>query len=222
VTDDLLANPQAVIDEFHRLYYERAVTIMAEQLAVPMTAAHWLGLTVTKCPFDLWVYQEIIFDIRPQLIIECGTANGASALFLATICDAVGSGDILTIDNKMMPRRGHPRVTYLYGDVLADETLRLVRLAAVGDGPVMVILDDAHEADHVERELEEYGPLVTPGSYIVVEDTDINGHPVAVGWGDGPWEALERFMPRHPEFERDFARQKFLLTTNPGGYLRRI
>ena len=86
----------------------------------------------------------------------------------------------------------------------------------------MVILDSDHTRDHVLRELELYAPLVTPGSYLVVEDTNINGHPVAPEFGPGPMEAVEAFLETTDEFEVDRAREKLMLTFNPSGYLRRV
>ena len=86
----------------------------------------------------------------------------------------------------------------------------------------MVVLDSDHSQAHVAAELEAYRSFVAPGCYLVVEDTNINGHPVAADFGPGPMEAVEAFLPRAPEFEVDRSRERFLLTLNPGGYLRRI
>jgi BMFP domain-containing protein YqiC len=86
--------------------------------------------------------------------------------------------------------------------------------------PVLVILDSDHRKEHVEQELEIYATLIGPGDYIVVEDTNINGHPVLPKYGPGPHEAVEAFLDRHREFRRDRSREKFLLTFNPGGYLQ--
>ena len=85
----------------------------------------------------------------------------------------------------------------------------------------MVILDSDHSCEHVLSELRLYAPLVSPGSSLVVEDTNINGHPVDPRFGAGPHEALELFLPEHPEFSRDAGCEKFYLTFNPGGFLRR-
>ncbi len=85
----------------------------------------------------------------------------------------------------------------------------------------MVILDSDHSRDHVLRELELYSPLVTPGCYLVVEDTNVNGHPVSPEFGPGPMEAVEAFLETTNDFEVDRSREKLLLTFNPSGYLRR-
>lgn len=87
----------------------------------------------------------------------------------------------------------------------------------------MVILDSDHRQDHVAKELELYASLVTPDQYLIVEDTNINGHPVFARHGPGPMEAIQAFMasPHGQEFQVDRTREKFLLTANPSGYLRR-
>jgi cephalosporin hydroxylase len=87
---------------------------------------------------------------------------------------------------------------------------------------VLVTLDSLHTRDHVLKEMEIYSKLVTPGSYLVVQDTNINGHPVDPGWGPGPAEAVQDFMKRHDNFVVDRSREKFLLTFYPGGWLKRV
>ena len=86
----------------------------------------------------------------------------------------------------------------------------------------MVVLDSDHSQAHVARELELYSPLVTPGCYLVVEDTDVNGHPVNFSHGPGPMEALNEFLPAHPEFVADSSREKFMVTFFPRGWLKRL
>ena len=86
----------------------------------------------------------------------------------------------------------------------------------------MVILDSDHNRDHVLKEMELYSPLVTRGSYLVVEDTNINGNPVLADFGPGPAEAVREFLQHHNEFEVDRNMEKFYMTFSPGGYLRRV
>jgi cephalosporin hydroxylase len=203
-----------VVDAFHRLYYDSHDTTW--------TQTYWRGQTVLKCPLDLWIYQEILVETQPDLIVETGTFGGGSAYFLASVCDLLGRGEVLTIDidqQKGMPE--HERVTYLLGSSVGDDVLAVVRDRAASAERVMVILDSDHSRDHVLRELELYAPLVTPGCYLVVEDTNVNGHPVVPGFGPGPMEALEAFLETTDDFEVDRSREKLLLTFNPSGYLRR-
>ncbi len=202
----------AVVDQFHKLYYESGVWMRTA----------WLGVPTQKCPLDLWIYQEILFELQPDLIIETGTASGGSALYLASVCDLLGKGRVLTIDIETRPNRpAHPRIRYLDGSSVAPEILREVKEAVKGAQCVMVILDSDHAQAHVEKELALYAPLVSAGSALIVEDTNVNGRPVAALHGPGPAEALESFLAQANDFEVDEAREKFFMTFNPKGFLRR-
>lgn len=208
-------SPQDIVDAFHRLYYDREDTTWQQ--------TYWLGVRVLKLPLDLWTYQEIVYEVRPDLIIETGTAHGGSALFLASVCDLIDHGKVVSID--IVDRPGlpqHPRIHYLVGSSTDTGIVRTVA-DLLGNGRGLVILDSDHARDHVLRELELYSGFVAPGSYLIVEDTDVNGHPVHPTHGPGPTEALEIFLPKDHRFEVDRGReQKFLLTFHPGGYLRRV
>lgn len=208
------ADTTALIDQFHTLYYSRRDQTWGE--------TYWLGHHVLKCPLDLWIYQELLYEARPELIIETGTYLGGSALFLASMCDLLGSGEVVTIDSARQPDRPrHRRITYLTGSSTSKKILRQVRRRAKGKSGVLIILDSGHGKDHVLSELHAYAPLVTPGSYLVIEDTNLNGRPVEGDHGPGPAEAVEAFLTSHDEFVRDESREKFLLTFNPGGYLKK-
>jgi cephalosporin hydroxylase len=200
-----------VVEAFHRLYYDSQV----------WSDTYWLGVPTLKCPLDLWVYQEIVREVKPNVIVETGTAQGGSALFLACMCDLVGLGKVITIDIEEKPGRPvHNRITYLLGPSTSDEIVRRV-VQAIGDGDrVMVILDSDHRRDHVLAELAVYSKLVTPGSYLIVEDTNI-GHPVQAELVPGPREAVQEFLAANPDFVADSAREKFHLTFNPSGYLKK-
>jgi cephalosporin hydroxylase len=182
----------------------------------------WLGIQTLKVPTDLWIYQELITAIRPSLIVECGTYRGGSALFLASICDLINWGQVATIDLVEYPDRPqHPRITYIMGSTIAAQTVATVRDMLSGESICMVILDSDHSRDHVLAEMQLYGPLVSEGCYLIVEDTNVNGHPVLPEFGPGPMEAVEEFLQIHPEFEVDLSCERFGLTFNPRGYLRR-
>ncbi len=181
----------------------------------------WMGVSLSKCPFDLWVYQEILFELKPDLIIETGTFKGGSALYLGHLCDVLRHGSILSIDIAPIQMPEHPRVEYFVGSSTGAEAISLAQERAKSASTVMVILDSDHSRDHVLRELELYGPLVTKGSYMIVEDTNVNGHPVALSHGPGPMEAIDAFLPTHPEFQIDSSREKFNLSFNPRGFLLR-
>jgi cephalosporin hydroxylase len=208
---------QDVIDRFHRLYYD------AGQFGKTLKSTFWLGVPTAKCPLDLWVYQEILFELRPDVIIETGTARGGSALFLASMCDLIGNGRIITIDiQRPATLPTHARIQYLHGSSVAPPIVQSVRAQVGASDRVMVILDSDHSHSHVLQELRTYAPLVTRGSYLVVEDTDVNGHPVYPDHGPGPTEAIQEFLQESREFVIDREKEKFLMTLNPQGYLRRV
>jgi cephalosporin hydroxylase len=186
------------------------------------TRATWLGAQALKNPLDLWIYQEIMFETRPELVVETGTYRGGSASFLASICDLLGGGEVLSIDIE--PERNdypvHRRITYLAGRSSTDpEVVAAVRERAAGRR-LLVVLDSDHSQAHVEAELEVYAPLVPVGCYLIVEDSNIGQ--IRKDLLPGPFEAVESFLQRSNEFEIDRDREKFLITFNPSGYLRRV
>ncbi|HMS55042.1 MAG TPA: CmcI family methyltransferase [Fimbriimonadaceae bacterium] len=202
------------VNLFHKLVYfhKRDQTWMNTR---------WLGAKVQKIPFDLWVEQEIIFETKPDLIIETGTYDGGSTLFYAHLFDIMGNGEVVSIDiaaQQGLPQ--HPRITYISASsVDADVVSELRKRAA--DKRVMVILDSDHSRDHVMKELEVLAPLTSPGCYLIVEDTNVNGHPVLWEHGPGPMEAVRAWEKNAPPFERDPSREKFMVTFNPRGYWKR-
>jgi cephalosporin hydroxylase len=207
---------RSVVDGFHRLYYETG------EAGGTWKDTRFLGVPTWKCPLDLWVYQELLNELSPDLIVETGTAHGGSALYLATLCEAGGRGEVVSVDIGEWPNRpSHPRLTYLTASSTDPAAVRRIAERARGVETVLVVLDSDHRRDHVLAELRAYAPLVTPGSYLVVEDTNVNGHPVFVEFGPGPMEAVEDFLKEHDEFAVDLTREKFFLTFSPRGWLRK-
>ena len=208
---------QDIIQSFHTLYYDAA-----QQRGLTWQKTYWMGTAIYKCPLDLWIYQEILFEIKPELIIECGTLYGGSALFLAQMCDLLGQGEIVSIDIQDRPNRPqHPRISYWLGSSTSEQMVERVKQKASDKASVLVILDSDHRADHVLQELRLYSDLVTQGSYVIVEDTNINGHPVYSDYGPGPMEAVQAFMGENPPFYVDRECEKLYLTFNPSGYLKK-
>jgi cephalosporin hydroxylase len=202
--------------DFHRLYFHSKERTWKNN-------TFWLNTPVAKCPLDLWIYQEIINETLPTIIVETGTAHGGSALFLASMCDLLGSGRIVTVDVSEQPQKPqHDRISYISNSSTSEETISQLKSLIKTDDKVMVILDSDHRATHVSRELELYSPLVSVGCYLIVEDTNINGHPVFPEFGPGPMEAVERFLESNRSFAPDETREKFFLTFNPRGYLKRV
>lgn len=195
-----------VIAEFHKVFY-------ASRQTHGMTYYH--GVPVMKNPLDLWVYQEIIWDLRPTLIVETGTAWGGSAMFYADQLDYVQEGHVITIDpepHHQLPV--HPRLTSVRGSSTDPAVVMAVREAAKTHPRVMVTLDSDHSCAHVTQELLCYADLVTPGQFLVVEDVNINGRPVPIDWkgGPGPGPAVDAWLPDHPEFQPAAMAERYLLT----------
>jgi cephalosporin hydroxylase len=179
----------------------------------------WMGVKALKTPTDFWIYQELITSIKPKWIIETGTCFGGSALYMGHVCDALGRGRVLSIDiHKPKSAVKHPRVMFYQGSSIAPETIKYVR-SVVKDGPVLVILDSNHKKAHVLKEMLLYGPMVTPGSYMIVEDTDIN-KTVRFDHGPGPGDAVDEFMKTSKRFVVDEDCERYYLTFHPGGYLK--
>jgi cephalosporin hydroxylase len=184
--------------------------------------ATWFGVPTWKLPSDMWVYQELLAETRPELIVETGTQYGGSAYYFAHLLDLIGAGEVITIDidtSVVHERtRDHPRITVVEASSTDPAVLEQVRRRAEGRR-TMVILDSDHREAHVAQELRMFSDLVSPGCYLVVEDTAL-GRDYLPGWG-GSRAAVDAWLPGHPEFERDAGREKFLVSLNPGGYLRR-
>jgi cephalosporin hydroxylase len=206
---------QEILDEFAKITY--ATRFWAE--------TRWLGVQAQKFPTDFWVYQEIIWDIKPDIIIECGTAMGGAALFFASICDLIGKGRVFTIDSNVHRRpcqSNHKRITYYVGGTIDKDIIGHIEKKIRSTDVVLVNLDSGHNMQHVLDEMNVWHKFVTPGSYMIVEDSDINGHPVYPEFGPGPYEAIHEFLKTNHDFEIDKKREKFTFTSNPDGFLRKI
>jgi cephalosporin hydroxylase len=183
----------------------------------------WLGQPIWQNVLDLWTIQETLCEVRPALLIECGTNRGGSSYFFATLFDLIGHGRVITIDIEKMHDLSHPRVTYLLGSSVESEILdQVTRAVAETSGPIMVLLDSDHSEAHVRREMDLYHRFVTPGSFLLVQDGIVDTLQIFAAGRPGPLQAIEAFLRTHPEFEVDKERcMRFLITHSPKGWLRR-
>lgn len=205
-----------IINRFHDLYYRRWLA------GGDTIDVSWFGHIVRKCPLDLWIYQELLVRRRPDLVIETGTRYGGSALFMATIMDIMNHGHVISIDHAADPDRPpHPRISYWTGSS-TDEMIVAEACKAADGQRAMVVLDSDHSTAHVLQEIVCYSPLIQVGDYLIVEDTNVNGHPTYPDFGPGPMEAVEKFLSANDEFAIDERCQRFLMTLNPKGYLKRV
>lgn len=204
---------QNIVDNFHKLYY------YSSAIGRTWKNTFWLGVPIQKTPTDCFVYQEIIHKIRPDYIIETGTKAGGSALFFASICDMINHGHVITVDIDVinnLPK--HDRITYLYGNSIDDVIVNVIK-GKIKNKKVMVILDSDHTKEHVLKELEIYSKLVSVGSFLIVEDTNISDFPVHGIEGEGSLEAVIEFMQKNDNFKIDRNCEKFYLTFSPCGFL---
>ena len=215
---DLLSNLWIKAGAEHRVMYEPT----------------WLGRPVIQFPTDIVAIQELLWQIRPDVVIETGVAHGGSLVLAASIMELVGSGRVIGVDIEIRPHNraaleAHPlkhRIELIEGSSIADDTMAAVRTAAMGAKTVMVFLDSNHSEAHVFRELELYSALVTPGSYLVAHDgaqawvSDIpRGKPE---WKDDhPLNAIHKFVAAHREFTIDPHWTRFGITSSPDGWLRK-
>ena len=199
-----------VIKDFNNLYWQAHVQTWGN--------TKWRNVRVWKAPTDLWVYQELITEIKPDLIIETGTAYGGSALYMRDILDKeYPEGKIISIDilHEILEEKAKvPGIEFYLGGSTEIETVTHVKalIAAYNCQRVMVILDSDHSEEHVSKELDLYSPLVTVGSIIVIEDT--NNHLGAQAAGNS-W-AL-----RQKGFKKNLMCEKFMLTFCRDGFWER-
>jgi cephalosporin hydroxylase len=205
------AIPADLKDAFIDAYYDS----LAGQKAT------WLDVPVATPPTDLFVYQELIAEHRPDVVVETGTGRGGRALYLAGVCDLVGHGTVISIDPEDVPGRPtHPRLTYVTGPPHQPDTAEAVRALIGDDAHGLVILGSRAPINETVAEFHLYSSLVPVGSYVIVEETVVNGHPVWLNFGAGPWEAVKQLTGG--DFVSDASRERFGLTLNPRGFLKRV
>ena len=196
----------------------------------------WLGLPIIQFPQDMVAMQEIVWEVRPDLIIETGIARGGSLIFWALLLELLGGdGRVLGIDVEIRPHNRaaieqHPlarRITMIEGSSIDAAVAARAAAMASESRRVLVALDAMHTQDHVLRELQLYSPLVTAGSYLVVFDTIIEHMPSGFfrdrpwGKGNNPLTAIQEFLKTTDSFviDREIS-DKLLITVAPDGYLR--
>jgi len=197
----------------------------------------WMGRPIIQYPQDMIAMQELIWQIKPDLIIETGIAHGGSLIYYASLLELIGKGEVLGIDIDIRKHNReeiekHPmfkRIRMIQGSSIDRDIAAQVKKETEGKENVLVCLDSNHTHEHVLQELEYYAPLVTRGSYIVVFDTIVEDMPddylPGRAWsrGDNPKTAVWQFLEKNDQFtiDKDID-DKLLISVAPGGYLKRI
>jgi len=190
-----------------------------------MENATWMGVPAAKNPLDAWIYQEIVHDTRPDAIVELGSAFGGGTLFLAHLLDLLGGdGIVISVDiSRESWQADHRRIVQVTGNSSEPDVVEQVRARCDGRR-TMVIHDASHRAGQVLADLLAYGPMVSPGCYLVVEDgvTDVvTKRVLGADPGAGPFRAADAYLATGAPFDVDPFRERFLATNNPRGFLRR-
>ncbi len=196
----------------------------------------WMGRPIIQYPQDMLAMQEIIWEIKPDLIIETGIAHGGSLIYYASLLELIGHGEILGVDidireHNRIEIEKHPmykRIKMIQGSSVSSDTISKVAEIAKGKQRVLVTLDSNHTHEHVLQELNLYAPFVTSGSYMVCFDTIVedlpNDYLPGRSWsqGDNPKTAVWEFLKSNADFEIDKQiDNKLLISVAPDGYLKR-
>ena len=199
-----------IIKDFTDLYYEKSAQTWGN--------TRWRGVPVLKTPTDLWIYQELFEQIRPDLVIETGTCYGGSTLFMRDMLNTIfKSGHLISVDithEHVASKAKAEGIEYILGSSTDDAVIARIK-KYINDAyaqRIIIMLDSDHSKAHVLKELALYAPLVTVGGVLVIEDTNV----------EGPFQAVEEWAPQHPEFRMEPMCEKFLLTFNRGGYFERV
>jgi cephalosporin hydroxylase len=222
--------PPRHIREFRKRYRRILSMTLREWLEyhqrdIAFDRCTWMGIKAWKNPLDAWIYQEIVHEVRPDVIVEIGSALGGATLYLAHLLDLLGEGTVVSVDiDHSRFEAQHDRIVKVTGSSSSPEVVgRVAELCRAKR--VLVIHDADHRKGQVLEDMRAYAPMVSVGSYLIVEDGvvdlfrphDILGVPYV-----GPLAATEEFVRQAPHFEVDSSRERYLLTYNPRGFLRRV
>jgi cephalosporin hydroxylase len=198
----------------------------------------WMGRPIIQYPQDMIAMQEIIWEIKPDLIIETGIAHGGSLIYYASLLELIGKGEVLGIDidirehnrKEIEQHKMFKRIKMISGSSIDEAIIEEVKKFTEGKKTILVVLDSNHTHDHVLKELKFYSPLVSIGSYIVVFDTIVEDLPEGYFSQSRPWSlgnnpktAVNEFLQNNKQFVIDEAiDNKLLISVAPSGYLKRI
>ena len=194
----------------------------------------WLGHRAWKNPLDAWIYQEILYEVQPDIVIEIGNKFGGGTLFLASICELMGHGRVLALDiDRSKFTATHNRIDLLTGDCSSPDIIAAVSEKCKGK-KTLIIHDADHTREAVLRDLRNFADMVSVDSYLIVEDSiqgvpgyidpdrGVNVGPMTLPKKNTPLLAIEEFLQENNDFVIDESRERYILTENPKGFLRRV
>jgi cephalosporin hydroxylase len=237
---DYLAEKKTRIEDFANDREFRELSTAWRAMALErkyMNNFSWLGRPMIQLPMDAIAMQEIIWSVKPDLIIETGVAHGGSVIMSASMLQLIGKGDVIGIDidirtHNRIAIETHPlasRIKLIEGSSIDTNTVEKVKQLAAEKTKILVFLDSNHTHEHVLAELNAYGPLVSVDSYVVVFDTFVEDLPDDYKWTDRPWgkgnnprTAVWEWIQKNKNFSIDKSiEDKLLITSAPDGFLRR-
>ena len=210
---------EKAVGDSHGLSKEQVLGLAQLMRETPVFKNRFLGVSTLQSPSDAWMMMEIMYDVKPDLIIEAGTFHGGSANLWAIILEHINpDGRVITIDiedQRESAAKQAPiakrKVDFLLGSSTDPKIVEEVYRLAEGKKRVLVMLDSLHSKEHVAAEIEAYAPLVNVGSYIVVQDTMV-----------GPKAAIDEFLAGTDTFVADRKRERYADTGSVRGYLQRV
>lgn len=218
--------PEVRDPEYARKYaMSLAEWMLYHQENIVFDKVRWMGVPAWKNVLDCWIYQEILWETRPELLIEIGSLMGGSTMFFCHLFDIIGDGRVLSVDvDRSGYQARHPRLTDITGDC-SDPAVVAQAAELCAGRRVMVVHDADHDKDAVLAALRLYSGLVTVGNYFIVEDghVDVFDPSVRLGWDrPGPLAAIREFLAHDDRFVIDRERERYLITYNPCGFLKRV
>jgi len=199
--------------------------LLYHQEKVVFHKVRWMGVPMFKNVLDAWIYQEIVYEVSPDVVIEIGSKYGGSTKYFANLLDLLGKGIVISIDiDRSLYKLNHNRVKIFTGSSSEPEIISEVAKLCENK-KVLVVQDGDHKKKQVLEDLNNYSRFVSTGSYFIVEDgiVDLFHHGDGLGFKDkGPLSAVEEFLKQNTHFAVDSMQERYLLTYNPKGFLKRI
>jgi cephalosporin hydroxylase len=224
-----MANLAKVKEPLYAQKYQMSVAdwMIHHQEKIVFDHVRWMGIPTLKNVLDCWIYQEILWEVKPDALIELGSYAGGSTMYFCHLFDIIGHGQVISLDqDRSRYQAKHPRLIDLTGDCSDADIVAQVGRLCTGK-KVMAIHDADHSRHAVLRDLRLYAPFISVGSYFVVEDgvVDVFDHRASaqLGWSEpGPLAAVREFLAGDDRFVVDESRERYLITYNPSSWLKRV